>query len=139
MFKKTLLSVAIATGSLIGLAPTTVNAHTTVISVAPPEPLHEVRPAARPGHVWVPGHHEWRGNHYVWVQGHWVRDRHGYEYREPRWVQRGNGHWYLVGNNWERRGPHGDLGRDGVMNQDDRDGDGIRNSRDRYPNDPHRS
>jgi hypothetical protein len=128
MFKKTLIGVAIATGSLIGLAPTTANAYTTVITVAPPAPLHEVRPPPRHGYVWVPGHHEWRGHQYVWLQGHWVRDRHGYEYREPRWVQRADGHWYLVGNNWERRSPNGDLDHDGIVNR-----------RDHHPNDPSRS
>jgi hypothetical protein len=37
-------------------------------------------------------------------------------------------------------GPYGDLDRDGVMNQDDRDrdGDGVRNRRDRFPDNPYR-
>jgi hypothetical protein len=168
MFKKVLSGIVIAIGSLVGLAPTAANAQfTAIVSVAPPAPVQEVTPPPRRGHVWVPGHHEWRSNHYVWVQGHWVRDRQGYEYREPRWVQRADGNWYLVGNNWERRGPHGDLDRDGIANRDDpdsprharrfapngdldrdgvrnqddrdRDGDGVRNSRDRYPNDSRRS
>ena len=42
---------------------------------------------------------------------------------------------------WARRyGPYGDLDRDGVMNQDDRDrdGDGVRNRHDRFPDDPYR-
>ena len=87
----------------------------------------------------------------------------GYEYVQPRWVQRGNGQWYMVGNNWERRGaygdrdrdgvpnrydadnrrfgPYGDLDRDGIQNRRDRDrdGDGIRNNRDRFPDNWRRS
>lgn len=37
-------------------------------------------------------------------------------------------------------GPYGDLDRDGIMNQDDRDrdGDGVRNRYDRFPDDPYR-
>ena len=37
-------------------------------------------------------------------------------------------------------GPYGDLDRDGVMNMDDRDrdGDGVRNRHDRFPDDPYR-
>jgi hypothetical protein len=172
MFNKSLLGAVIAAGSLIGLAPTAANAqYNAVVSVAPPAPVQEVAPPPRRGHVWVPGHHQWRDNQYVWVQGHWVRDREGYEYREPRWVQRADGHWYQVGNTWERRGPYGDRDRDGIANRDDpdsprnqrrharlygpngdldrdgianqddrdRDGDGIRNRRDRYPDDPSRS
>ena len=56
-----------------------------------------------PGWVWAPGHYEWRGGEYAWMEGHWMRERVGYEYREPRWVQRGNGQWALVGGNWEHR------------------------------------
>lgn len=37
-------------------------------------------------------------------------------------------------------GPYGDLDRDGILNIDDRDrdGDGVRNRRDRFPQDPYR-
>jgi hypothetical protein len=171
MFKKSLLAAVVAAGSLIGLAPTAANAqYTAIVSVAPPAPMHEVAPPPRQGYVWAPGHHEWRGNQYVWVPGHWLQARAGYDYREPRWVQRGDGQWVLVGNNWEQRGPYGDrdrdgianrydpdsprnqqyarrygpmgdLDRDGIANQNDRDrdGDGIRNGRDRYPDDRSRS
>lgn len=42
---------------------------------------------------------------------------------------------------WERRGPHGDLDRDGIPNQydRDRDGDGVRNRYDRLPDNPYRN
>ena len=131
MFKKTLMGAAIA-ASVLGLGATAANAQ-IYVQVAPPAPVVEVAPAARPGHVWVPGHHEWRGNQYSWVAGHWVTERPGYAFVEPRWVQRGNGQWYMVGNNWERRGPNGDRDGDGIANRNDRDrdGDGIPN---RYDN-----
>jgi hypothetical protein len=142
---------------------------TTVVRIAPPSPVNESMPSPREGFVWAPGHHEWRNGQYVWVQGHWLPERRGYAYVAPRWVQRGNGEWHMVGNNWERGpygdrdhdgianrddpdsprnqryarrfGPYGDLDRDGIINRDDRDrdGDGIRNHRDRYPDDRTRS
>jgi hypothetical protein len=138
MFKKSILAAAIAAGSLIALVPTAANAqqYTAIVSSAPPPSLQERVPAPRQGYVWAPGHHEWRGNQYVWVPGHWMQARAGYEYREPRWVQRGDGQWHLVGNNWERRGPNGDRDRDGIANRydRDRDGDGIANRYDDRPN-----
>jgi hypothetical protein len=137
MLKKTLLCTALALGSLAGFVPSIAQAqYTAVVRVAPPPPVQEAVPTARPGYVWAPGHHEWRDGQYVWVRGHWLAERSGYAYREPRWVQRGNGEWYLVGNNWERRGPGGDRDRDGVPNRFDRDkdGDGIPNAYDNRPN-----
>jgi hypothetical protein len=168
MFKKTLLGVIVAAGSLVSLLPTLANAqYSAVISVAPPAPMHEAVPPPRRGYVWAPGHYEWRNSRYVWIAGHWLQARSGHEYREPRWVQRGNGEWYLVGGNWERRGPYGDRDRDGIANRydndddrrgrrfgpygdldrdgirnrndRDRDGDGVRNRRDRFPDNPRRS
>jgi hypothetical protein len=46
-------------------------------------------------------------------------------------------------NQWRQarlHGPYGDLDRDGIMNRQDRDrdGDGVRNRRDSYPNNPNR-
>ncbi|ROZ77036.1 YXWGXW repeat-containing protein [Ramlibacter sp. WS9] len=137
MFKKTLLGAVVAAGSLMSLLPTAANAqYTAIVSVAPPAPVYEAAPAPRHGYVWAPGHHEWRNGQYVWIQGHWLAARTGYEYREPRWVQRGDGQWALVGNNWERRGPGGDRDRDGIANRYDRDkdGDGIPNAYDDRPN-----
>jgi hypothetical protein len=139
MFEKTLLGAILTAGSLMGLAPTVANAqYSGIVSLAPPAPLHETIPAPRRGHVWAPGHWEWRTNRYVWVRGRWLEARRGYEYREPRWVQRGNGEWYMAGGNWERRGPWGDRDRDGIANRydRDRDGDGIPNARDARPNLP---
>jgi len=140
MIKKTLLGAIVAAGSLMSLAPTAANAqYTAIVSTQPPPaPLHEIVPPPRHGYVWAPGHHEYRGNQYVWVQGHWMPARTGFEYREPRWVQRGNGEWALVGGNWERRGPNGDRDHDGIANRydRDRDGDGVPNAYDNRPNRP---
>lgn len=71
------------------------------------------------------------------VQGH-----NGWEHDRGRYDQHGwNRHHDDRGPRHGRRyGPYGDLDRDGVMNQDDRDrdGDGVRNRRDRAPMDPYR-
>ncbi|HSV47486.1 MAG TPA: YXWGXW repeat-containing protein [Ramlibacter sp.] len=139
MLKKTTLAALATAASLLALAPAVSNAQITIIREAPPAPVQEVAPPARPGFVWAPGHQEWRDNHYVWVPGQWMRDRQGYAYREHRWVQRGDGQWHLAGGNWERRGPGGDRDGDGIANRHDRDrdGDGIPNRLDNRPNQPH--
>jgi hypothetical protein len=152
MNHKPLLAATMA-AMLMGFGVAAQAQYTAIVSVAPPAPRHEVVPGPRAGWVWAPGHYVWRGNEYSWVEGSWMRERNGYEYREPRWVQRGNGEWQLVGGNWEQRearrearrmernDPNGDIDRDGVANQydRDRDGDGIRNNRDRFPDNPRRS
>ena len=144
---------AVMAAMLMGFGAAAQAQYSAVVSVAPPAPRSEAVPGPRAGWVWAPGHYEWRGNEYTWVEGHWMRERVGYEYQAPRWVQRGNGQWVLVGNTWEERqirredrraermNPNGDIDRDGIANQydRDRDGDGIRNNRDRYPDNPRRS
>src|SRR6187401_1888976 len=151
MRNKALLGAALA-AALMGFGAAQAQ-YTAIVQVAPPAPRHEVVPAPRAGWVWAPGHYEWRGGEYAWIDGQWMRDRSGYEYREARWVQRGDGSWVLVGNNWERRqaerearreermSPGGDFDRDGIANRYDRDidGDGIRNNRDHYPYNSRRS
>jgi hypothetical protein len=152
MRNKTLLGAAMAC-ALMGFGAVAQAQYTAIVSTAPPAPRHEVVPAPRAGWVWAPGHYEYRGGEYAWVEGHWMRERVGYEYREPRWVQRGDGSWVLVGNNWEQRmaerqarrearmAPDADFDRDGIANQYDRDidGDGVRNRLDCYPYNPRRS
>jgi hypothetical protein len=159
MLRNTLLGAAFA-ASLLGLGATTAHAQ-VYVQIAPPPPLHEAVPAARPGYVWAEGHYEWRDGRYAWVPGRWLEARPGWDYREPRWVQRANGQWYMVGGGWERAdlysdegdlrhdrrersrrfGPYGDLDRDGIANRHDRDidGDGVRNRRDRFPYNPRRA
>jgi hypothetical protein len=67
----------------------------------PPPPRVEVRPRARRGYVWIPGHWVWRHGRYVWVSGRFVRARPGWRYRNPRWVWR-NGRWVFVAGGWVR-------------------------------------
>ena len=152
MQRKSLLAAAFA-AALMAFGAAAQAQYSAIVSAAPPAPRHEVAPAAREGWIWAPGHYELRGNEYAWVEGHWMRERVGYEYREQRWVQRGDGSWVLVGNNWERQmaerqsreyarnHPEADLDRDGIANGDDRDidGDGVRNRHDRYPYNARRS
>jgi hypothetical protein len=77
-------------------------------------------------------HHEWQH----WQgQGAWRDHEHGgvvslAESGGPRHL------WRQVG----LHGPYGDMDRDGIRNQydRDRDGDGIRNRVDRFPNSPNR-
>jgi hypothetical protein len=165
---KLMTGTLVAAGALMGLASTAqavpaVVATTPggyVVQYAPPAPLAERVPAARDGYVWAPGHYDWRDGRYVWVQGRWMQDRPGYEWREARWMQRSDGSWVLTEGSWirtdrysryddddryerrvPRRGPDGDLDRDGIRNREDRDrdGDGIANRNDDFPNDPDRS
>ena len=85
MRTKTTLAAVLA-ASLLGLGTAAHAQYNAVVSVAPPAPRVEVVPAQRHGHVWAPGHYEWRGGQYAWVPGYWLTARNGYEYREPRWV-----------------------------------------------------
>jgi hypothetical protein len=69
----------------------------------------------------------------------YVQPQPVYAPRHGRWHQgwEGRGGYHQERRHAHRYGPYGDLDRDGVRNQDDRDrdGDGIRNRHDRVPND----
>lgn len=112
-----------------------------IVQKAPPAPRHEAIPAARRGHVWVPGYWAWNGRRHTWERGHWERVRSGYVYAQPEWRQDRNG-WYLERGGWQRgeRVARRDRDGDGVRNANDRDrdGDGIRNRDDARPNNPNR-
>jgi hypothetical protein len=123
MMKKLLIAAALA-GSLGTVTAPAVSA-VIVVRQAPPAPRVETVPAARRGHVWVPGHWDWRGKRYVWVKGNYVRERRGYMYDQPAWEER-DGKWHRTGGNW-RRGNR------------DNDGDGVRNRDDNRPNNPNRN
>lgn len=106
-----------------GALPMLANAQPTVyFKSAPPPARVEAVPAARRGYVWVPGYWNARGNRHVWHRGHWERSRAGYSYIQPNWVQRDD-RWQFNRGRW---------------NRGDRDGDGVRNNRDRAPNNPNR-
>ena len=136
MQRKSLLATAFAV-ALMGFGAAAQAQYNAVVSVAPPPPRHEVVPGPRAGWLWAPGHYEYRGNEYAWVEGHWLRERVGYEYREPRWVQRGDGSWVFVGNNWEHRMERR-AERQAARGRDF-DGDGVPDRLDRFPRNPHRS
>ena len=105
------------------MAPMTANAAVEVyLNTAPPPLRVEAVPAPRHGYIWVPGYWDARGHSHYWRAGHWERERHGYTYVEPRWVERDN-RWYLERGRWARG---------------DADHDGIRNSADRAPYNPHK-
>lgn len=114
--------VAAALGSAAIPASARSNVDVFVNIGPPPAPMVEVVPAPRMGFVWVPGFWEWRHGHHHWVKGHYVRHRPGYVYEPARWVDRG-GHWYYTAAGWRAH---------------DRDGDGVPNPYDRFPDNPYR-
>lgn len=75
-----------------------------VVQTAPPRPPASavvMAPSARPGYVFVRGHHQWTGHRWVWVAHRYVPARAGYTWVQPRfdqarrvWV---NGHWVRAG------------------------------------------
>jgi hypothetical protein len=71
------------------------------INTAPPPPRVIVAPAARRGHVWVPGYWRWNGHRHVWVKGHWVRERRGWHWVPAHWVEAGP-RWRFVPGHWQR-------------------------------------
>ncbi len=119
MIRKLLVAATLAAS--IGSIATPASA-VVYIRVAPPEPRAEIAPEPRRNRTWVAGHWEWRGKRHHWVEGHWIRDRSGHRYNQPQWVE-SNGRWHMKQGSWSRG---------------DRDGDGVRNSQDRAPDNPNR-
>jgi hypothetical protein len=115
MFKKILIASLIASSFASVPLASYAQHRTIIVREAPPPPRQEVVPAARRGHVWAPGHWEWRGNRHVWVSGHWIRERRGHHWVADRWVER-DGRWAMERGRWAR-GPNGDRDRDGVPNR----------------------
>lgn len=117
------------------MQPRTVYVAPQPVYVAPRPVYTEPRPAYRPGHYGHDGYQDHRGRH----------DSDGWQRRGPYGDHDGDG----IANfhdpdsprnqrRWARLyGPYGDLDRDGVLNLDDRDrdGDGLRNRHDRFPDD----
>ena len=120
MIKKVLIAAALVAS--LGSIATTASA-VIYVRVAPPEPRVEVIPDPRRNRTWVAGHWEWKKGKHVWVAGHWIRDRSGYRYSQPAWAER-DGRWTMTRGSWARG---------------DNDGDGVRNSKDRAPNNPNRN
>lgn len=167
MNSKILIAAALAAGSLVGVAhaspavvagtqyappapyygPTPYYNNTqvyqystpaVVVQGPPPAPIYESVPAPREGYIWAPGHYVWDNGRYEWRHGEWMASRPGYAWQAAHWEQRGDGSWYLVGGSWVQTDNYAryDNGRRGPWG--DRDGDGVVNRDDRYPNNPNR-
>ena len=121
--KKVLVSALFAVG-MIGAVATPLTSYAQVgiqLNWGPPPPRYEVIPEPRRGYVWSDGHWQWNGRQHVWIAGNWQAERPGYSYYQPRWVEReGGGGWHYRGSRW------------------DRDGDGVPDRQDRFPNNPNR-
>lgn len=134
MFHRKLLLAAIA-ASTLGLAPLPAAAEVSVyLGVAPPPPRYEVVPGPRAGYVWQPGFWEWRDHRHYWRRGHWVRERPGYVWYPSRWERRGE-RWVLERGRWHREHHARWDGRRGGR---DRDGDGVPDRYDAWPDKPYR-
>lgn len=72
-----------------------------VVVQAPPPPIVEVRPAAPPGGVWIPGYWHWNGQRHVWVGGRWSAARVGYRWEPDRWERTPHGYRRVPGH-WQR-------------------------------------
>ena len=120
MIKKLILGAAVAASLGAMAAPALADVY---VRIAPPPMREEVRPEAREGYIWVPGAWNWRHGRHEWSEGSWTRERRGYRYNEARWEER-NGRWVQRRATWSRH---------------DRDGDGVPNNRDRYPDNPNRN
>ena len=68
---------------------------------APPDPVYEVDPGARPGYVWSGGCWVWDGKNYTWKSGHWVADRPGYTWIPDTWNRHGK-QWRYTEGHWEQ-------------------------------------
>jgi hypothetical protein len=160
MNHKTLIAASLAACTLMGLAtvaqatPAVVagtvygsnQGPTVYVQPAPPAPMYEAMPSPRAGYLWAPGHYEWRGDRYEWTTGRWLETRPGWAWQEARWQQRGDGSWFLAGGQWVRsdnyssRDNRDDRGYRAYGDRNrDRDGDGVRNRYDNYPDNPNRS
>lgn len=157
MNRKTLIAASLAVGALMGLGTAaqatpavvagTVYGPSVYVQPAPPAPMYEAVPSPRAGYVWTPGHYEWRGDRYEWTTGQWLETRPGWAWQEAHWQQRPDGSWFLAGGQWVRSDRYSYRGDDrrwrseryGAYGDRDRDGDGVPNRYDNYPDDPNRS
>ena len=68
---------------------------------APPAAVYEVA-AVSPGagYIWIPGHHEWRGQNYVWIGGRYELPGQGFRRYEPGRWRHDRGGWYWSDGRW---------------------------------------
>jgi hypothetical protein len=71
------------------------------VTVAPPPPIVEVRPAQPPGAVWIPGYWNWNGSRHVWVGGRWSAAKAGMRWEPDHWVHDG-ARWRRVPGRWAK-------------------------------------
>jgi len=123
-FRKSLLVGMCAAALGVAAMPMAASADVAVyFNTAPPEARYEAIPAPRQGYVWSSGYWNAKNNKHVWQAGHWERDRSGYYMTQPAWTQHDN-RWELQRGHWTKG---------------DRDHDGVPDSVDRAPDNPHRS
>jgi hypothetical protein len=120
-FRKSMIAVMCAASLGAVSVPLAANAAVDIyFNSPPPAPRYEVVPAARQGYVWSPGYWNARDNRHHWQAGHWEKERKGYHRVNPQWVE--TNRWQLQPGRWNP----------------DRDHDGVPNTRDRAPDNPHR-
>jgi WXXGXW repeat (2 copies) len=74
-----------------------------VVTVAPPAPIVEVRPAVPfAGAIWIPGYWQWSGVQHVWLAGRWSAPRPGFVWVGARWRHAGP-QWRFEPGYWRRR------------------------------------
>ena len=98
MFRKLLAAAVLSTAALGAVVVPSVASAQVYIQTAPPPLRVEPVPAPRRGHVWVPGHWQWRGHRHVWVPGTWIVAR-----REPamhRACRSGGPSWRPSSSGW---------------------------------------
>jgi hypothetical protein len=110
----------------------------STVQAPPPAPIYEAVPAPRQGYLWAPGHYTWENGRYIWRGGEWMATRPGYGWQAAHWEQRGDGSWYLVAGTWVRTDNYAGYENNGQWAYRDRDGDGVINRDDRFPNDGRR-
>jgi hypothetical protein len=55
----------------------------------------------RPGHVWVSGRYDWRGNDYVWVDGYYQAQQPNRVWVDGSWTLGADGFYVWVDGTWQ--------------------------------------
>ena len=118
--RKVLVSALIAAGAIGAVATPLTSVAQIYLQIGPPAVRYEAVPAPREGYIWSNGHWGYDGRQHAWTEGSWQASRPGYTYYQPRWVEN-NGRWGYHGSRW------------------DRDGDGVPDRRDAFPNNRNRN
>lgn len=67
----------------------------------PPPPQAESYGTNR-GHVWIPGHWEWKAGKWAWLGGRWEKERPKQAWSPGKWERRGN-RWVWIEGRWTNR------------------------------------